>query len=282
MRHAERTPTSQAAHATSVAQREEARGSGPSWISDSPLAQAQSRRLQNLFGNAAPVQAPVQAQRAGVVQRELATKKLTKYGKDLAAKKGQPIVNLVKAIKEKLQTGGDAQSVEHVTQILGQLGVDVPKNLADLVNGTVAVVTLPAFQLRFHANEAGGGIDGYATAINKMTSAQRDEFPGFVAGLTLGTVFAQHDGSLIRNDLQNSNATIDNLQIQLGGKDLYIKKQSAKDKTSVTCVVVDKAIVGLCLQSPTIAGYVVPLIRAAHTNSLADGQKRVFTLDAEG
>ncbi len=277
MRHTERTAAPQAARVTPVAQREEAAGSGLSWISHSPLAQAQGRRLQGLFGSAAPVQAHT----AGVVQRELATKKLTKYGKDLAAKKGLPITNLVKAIKEKLQAGNDAVSVEHVTQILGQLGVPVPKNLADLVGGTVTAMTLPAFLLRFHANDAGGGVDGYATAIKKMTTPQRDEFPGFVAGLTLGTVFAQHDGSLIRNDLQNANPTIDNLQIQLGGKDLYIPKLSAKDKTSVTCVVVDAAIVTLCLQSPAIAAHVLPLIRAAHINSLADGQKRVFTFDAE-
>ncbi len=281
MRHAERMPILHATRATPVAQRDEATPDGAarggfSWISDSPLAQAQDRRLQGLFGSPAPVQA------RPVVQRELDGKKLKKYGTQLSAKKGQPIAALVKAIKEKLQSGNDTVNVEHVTQILDQLGVTVPKNLADLVGGTVTVMTLPAFLLRFHSNDAGGGIDGYATAIKAMTGEQRDEFPGFVAAMNLGTVFAQHDGSKIRNDLQNANPKIFNLQIQLGGKDLYLPKQNAKDKTSVSCVVVDADIVALCQQSPAIAGHVVPLVKAAHINSLADGQKRLFTFDAEG
>ena len=91
----------------------------------------------------------------------------------------------------------------------------------------------------------------------------------------------QHDGSLIRNDVQNAGKTTTNLQVQLGGSDLYLYKKDAKDKTSVTCVVLDDTIVSLCLKSPQIASYVLGQLKNAHKASLADGNKRIFTLDTD-
>ncbi|MFL5926525.1 MAG: hypothetical protein ACJ77E_06280 [Gaiellaceae bacterium] len=219
--------------------------------------------------------------RRAVIQRELKDKAVQAYGKQLRAKTGLPATSLVKLIKEKLTAKGDAVTVEHVTQILNEIGVSVPKNLGVLVAGGSTVVTLPAFTARFH-HEAGGGVDGYATAIAKVTEAQRTETPELIAALNAGNMFAQHDGSRVRYDSQNAGKATSNFQIQLGGKDLYIPKLSAKDKTSISGVVVDDSIIDICVQSPAVAAYVLGQMKTAHSNSYADGNKRVLTLDAEG
>lgn len=216
-----------------------------------------------------------------VIQRKLKDKPLQAYVKQLQGKTGLPIANLVKLIKEKLTAKGDAVTEEHVTQILNGLGVTVPKNIADLVAGASTAITLTAFQGRFH-HATGSGVDGYATASTKVSAAQRDELPTLIAALTTATMFAQHDGSLVRYDKQNASTTTTNLQIQLGGKDLYIKKTGPKDKSSVSAVIVDDSIIKICEQSPAIAAYVLGEMQTAHTGSLADGNKRLLTLDAEG
>ena len=216
-----------------------------------------------------------------VIQRELKEKALSAYKKQLQAKTGLPPASLVKLIKEKLEAKGDAVTEEHVSQILKELGVSVPKNLAVLVAGGSTVMTLPAFQARFH-HETGSGVDGYATAIAKVTEGQRAETPQLIAALNTGDMFSQHDGSLVRYDSQNAGKSTSNFQIQLGGKDLYIKKTSAKDKTSISGVVVDDSIVSICLLSPAVATYVLGEMKKAHRDSYADGNKRLLTLDPEG
>jgi hypothetical protein len=216
-----------------------------------------------------------------VIQRELKEKAVQAYAKQLQAKTGLPAAALVNLIKEKLTAKQDGVTVENVTQILKALGVSIPKNLSVLVAGGATIVALPAFQARFH-HEPGGGVDGYATAIAKVTQGQGDEIPELVAALNTGNMFSQHDGSLVRYDSQNAGKSTSNFQIQLGGKDLYIKKNSAKDKTSVSGVVVDDSIVEICGQSPTVAAYVLGEMKSAHSDSYADGNKRLLTLDAEG
>jgi hypothetical protein len=280
--------------ATASAKAAQVRG-GPEWATHAAQAQL-LLTLQQKAGNSA-VGRFVRSSRSGshlgsspaitrsgtgrvMIQRELKEKKLAQYKKQLQAKTGLPAANLVRLVNEKLTANGDPVTEEHVTQILKALDVPVPKNLAVLVAGGTAVVSLAAFQARFH-HETGDGVDGYATAMAQETAAQRDETPELIAALDTGNMFSQHDGRLVRYDSQNAGKATTNLQIQLGGKDLYLKKKGAKDKTSVSGVVVDDSIVKICEESPTVATYVLGEMKTAHAGSYADGNKRLLTLDAE-
>ena len=227
-----------------------------------------------------PAITPLSSGRA-VIQRVLKEKVVKGYVTQLQAKTALPTKNLVRLINEKLTKNNDAVTVEHVTQILEALKVTVPKNLAALVAGESTTVTLPAFQARFN-HAAGTPVDGYEKAKKKkMTQVMGKEVPVLIAALTTGNMFLQHDGSAVRYDSQNAGPTTTNLQIQLGGEDVYVEKQSADDKSSVSVVVVDDSIVKICGESPEVATYVLAEMKSAHTNSFADGNKRFLTLDPE-
>ena len=233
-----------------------------------------------------PAIAPLSSGRA-VIQRELDKKALTAYTKQLKLQaeaqtnKGLPIANFVKVIKEKLSRNNDEVSVRHVTQILEALKVTVPKNLAALVAGGSTTMTLPQFQARFH-HAAGTAVDGHEKAKKKkMTPDMGKEVPKLIDALTTGNMFLQHDGSAVRYDSQNAGSTTTNLQIQLGGEDVYVEKLSATDKSSVSVVVVDDSIVKICGESPEVAKFVLAEMKSAHTNSFADGNKRFLKLGPE-
>lgn len=212
-----------------------------------------------------------------VVQRKLSDKQVTTCTGAVMGKKGGDIVLLVGAIKAKLVRMDCARTEQHVGQVLDKLDVPRPANLAALVGG--ATLTLGAFQGRFHRNPPGGDIDGIASATAKVTTRIGRAIPALITALTADDMFSQHDGSLVRYDVQNAGTTTSNFQVQVGGKDLILVKKDAEDKSSVTCVVVDDNIVRICNGSPTIRAWVVGEMRVAHTSSYTTKKVVSLTLD---
>jgi len=202
-----------------------------------------------------------------VVQRELKKGELATYKKAFQGKAKLDPGPLVTLIKTRLVKDGKTASVEHVGQVLGQIGVDVPSNLASLLSG--GGMPLGEFRTALQVDNADGPIDGYDVAIPKKTDDMDKEIPVLISDLDATNMFSQHDGLTVRYDPQNAGKTTQNFQIQLGGSVVRLPK----GKSSISCVVVDDAIVRHCTRDPAIAAYVLGRMKTAHRSSYASGQK---------